>query len=91
MKTELQDRRLKAGLTLRELSSALGPGFSTWRLSVAERALVKISAHEERMILAAIERLGPLCADRRHIRAVAREIDFAPTLADLRESRSAHA
>jgi hypothetical protein len=91
MKTELQNRRLKAGLTLRELAKALGPGFSTYRLSVAERALIQIPAHEERMILAAIDRLGPLCADRRRIREVAREIDFSPCLADLREAQSVHA
>jgi hypothetical protein len=91
MKTRMQDRRIKVGVTLRELAKALGPNFSTARLSLAERALIQIPADEERMILAAIDRLGPLCADRRRIREVAREIDFSPCLADLRDAQSVHA
>lgn len=91
MKTAIQERRLQAGVRLQELSKAMGPGFSVGKLSMAERALIQIPAHEERIILAAIDRLGPLCATRRHIRKVAREIDFAPCLADLREGRAAHA
>lgn len=82
---------MNEGVTLRELAKALGPNFSAARLSLAERALIQIPAHEERMILAAIDRLGPLCADRRRIREVAREIDFSPCLADLRGAHSVHA
>jgi hypothetical protein len=91
MKTAIQDRRVKAGVTLRELAKALGPNFSTARLSLAERALIRIPAHEEKLILESIDRLGPLCANRRRIVEVAREVDFGPILADLREARAAHA
>lgn len=90
MKTAVQDHRLKAGLTLREIAKAMGPGFSAARLSLAERGLIHISSQEEALILEAIDRLGPLCADRRCIVEVAREVDFAPFLADLREVRSVH-
>jgi len=91
MKTAIQERRLQAGLTLRELAKAMGPNFSVAKLSLAERALIQIPAYEERMVLAAIDRLGPLCADRRRILEVAREVDFAPCLTDIREARAAHA
>jgi len=91
MKTAIQDRRVRAGVTLRELAKAMGPNFSAAKLSLAERALIQIPAHEERMILAAIDRLGPLCENRRRIVEVARKVDFGPCLADLREARAAHA
>ena len=91
MKTAIQDRRAKAGVTLRELAKAMGPNFSAARLSLAERGLVRIPTHEEKMVLAAIDRLEPLCADRRRIRTMANEIDFAPCLADIREARAVSA
>ena len=91
MKTVIQSRRLKAGVTLREIAKAMGPGFSAARLSLIERALVPITADHEALILEAIGRLGPLCANRRRIVEVAREVDFAPFLADLRQLREAHA
>jgi hypothetical protein len=85
MKTVIQDHRSRAGVTLLDISKALGPGFSAARVSLAERGLIRISAQDDVRILEAIRRLGPLCGDRRRIVEVAREIDFAPQLADLRE------
>jgi hypothetical protein len=78
MKTVIQEGRLAAGLTLRELSKGLGPGFSPARLSLAERNLIQIPAHEERAIMEAIDRLGPLCANRRRIVEIAKDLDLRP-------------
>ena len=86
MKTSIRERRIQSGLTLREMSKALGWGFSPAKLSLAERGLVQIPEHEENAILEAIERLAPLCANRRRIVEIAREIDFAPLLTDLRQA-----
>lgn len=78
MKTKIQERRLAAGLTLRELAAGLGPGSSAATLSRIERALIQIAPHQEREILQVIDRLGPLCANRRRIVEIAKDIDFAP-------------
>lgn len=48
MATILQRRRNEAGLTLRELAKALGPGFCYVRLSLAERNLINIPASDPR-------------------------------------------
>ena len=91
METVMREKRIQAELTLREIGKALGKGFSAAKLSLAERARIKISAHDEVAILAGITRLGPLSKGRRRIVEVARDMDFAPFVADVREARCAAA
>jgi hypothetical protein len=91
METIIQQRRREAGLTIRDLAKALGPGFSIGRLSMGERGLIDIPAHDEKAILGAIERLAPLHRHRRKILTLARDMDFGNLVADVREARCAAA
>jgi transcriptional regulator with XRE-family HTH domain len=91
METILRGKRMQSGLTLRELAKALGEGFSPARVSLAERGLISLPAHDKTAILETIERLAPLHQHRRRIAAIARDIDFAPFVADVREARCAQA
>jgi len=88
-KSIIQKRRLEAGLTLREIAKAMGPGFSRARLSILERGLTNIPTGDQAAILETIERLAPLHQQRRRIVAIARDIDFAPFVADVRDARHA--
>ena len=54
MAITLKERRRKLGVSLDELSAALGPGFSRARLSVAERGLIQLPESEQEIILAAV-------------------------------------
>jgi transcriptional regulator with XRE-family HTH domain len=83
----VKKRRIEFGLTLRDLAKALGPGFSPARLSLSERGLVDMPAHDQRAVLEAIERLAPLCKHRRRIVELARDMDLAPFVADVRAAR----
>ena len=87
METIIQRKRIEARLTLRELARALESwrGFSRARLSLAERGLINIPASDKAVILEVIERLAPLHKQRRRIVAVARDMDFAPFVADMRD------
>lgn len=87
MKTVMQYRRQKAGLTLRDIAKALGPGFSPARLSLCERGLIKAPAHDQAAILETIERLAPLHQQRQRIARMVRDMDFAPFVADVRDAR----
>jgi hypothetical protein len=91
METIMRERRIQSGLTLRDISNALGGGFSQARVSLAERGLINLPAHDEKAILDTIERLAPLHQHRRRIVAIARDMDFAPFVADVREARCAAA
>jgi hypothetical protein len=91
METVIREKRIQSRLTLRELAKALGEGFSPARLSLAERGIIKIPVHDELAIFEAIIRLAPLSEGRRRIVEVARDIDFAPFVADVREARYAGA
>jgi hypothetical protein len=73
-------------LTLRDISNALRKGFSQAKVSLAERGLISLSDQDKKAILEAIERLAPLQQHRRRIVAIARDIDFAPFVADVRET-----
>jgi hypothetical protein len=86
MLTRLQQCRQISNVSLRELARVLGPGFSAARLSLAERGLIELPNGQELLILEVIGRLAPLCQNRRRILEAAREIDFAPLFADVRES-----
>jgi len=83
----IREKRIKSGLTLRELAKALGDGFSPARVSLAERGLITLPARDEKAILEAIERLAPLQQHRRKIVEIARRMDFAQFVADVREAR----
>jgi transcriptional regulator with XRE-family HTH domain len=88
-KSIIQKRRLEAGLTLRVIAKAMGPGFSPARLSNMERGLTNLSAGDQAAILEAIERLAPLDRHRRRIAQIVRDMDFAPLVADVHEARQA--
>jgi len=90
-KSIIQKRRLEAGLTLREIAKAMGPGFSRARLSILERGLTNVPARDQAAILETIDRLAPLHQHRRRIVAIARDIDFALFVTDVRDARSASA
>ena len=92
-KSIIQKRRLEAHLTLREIAKAMGPGFSRARLSILERGLtnVPVPTSDQAAILETIERLAPLHQHRRRIVAIARDMDFAPFVADVRDARRASA
>ena len=60
-------------------------------MSLAERGIIQIPAHDELAILEAITRLAPLSEGRRRIAEIARDLDLAPFVADVREARSAAA
>jgi len=87
--TVIQKRRHEAGLTIRDLAKALGFGFSIGRLSMGERGLLKLPAEDQKVILGTIERLAPLCKHRRRIVELAKNIDFAPVIAEVRDARAA--
>lgn len=86
MVTIIREKRVKLGLTLRDISNALGKGFSQAKISLAERGLTNLSVRDQAVILEAIERLAPLHQQRRRIVAIARDMDFAPFVADVRDT-----
>jgi hypothetical protein len=85
MGTVIREKRVRAGLTLRAISSALGKGFSQARISLGERSLADLSVSDQVVILEAIERLAPLEQQRRRIIQMARDVDFSQLVADERE------
>jgi hypothetical protein len=91
METVIRAKRVQSGLTLREIAKALGEGFSPARVSLAERGIIQIPVHDESAILETIARLAPLSEGRRRIVEIARDMDFAPFVAHVREARCAAA
>jgi transcriptional regulator with XRE-family HTH domain len=89
MKMTMREKRIQSGLTLRDISNALGKGFSQAKISLAERGLTNISVSDQVVILEAIERLTPLNQHRHRIAEIVRDMDFAPFVADVRAARCA--
>lgn len=85
MCVDLKGRRKEFGVSLDELSAALGPGFSRARLSVAERGLIELKESEREVVLAAVERLGVLRSQLRRISETAASVDLIGLCADIRE------
>jgi len=85
----IRQKRTQAGISLRQLSGAMGQaGFSLGRLSLVERGLARMSAHDEAAIIKTIDLLAPLSKSRQLILKAARGMDFAT---DVREARLAEA
>ncbi|PYT47638.1 MAG: hypothetical protein DMG44_17775 [Acidobacteria bacterium] len=89
MAITLKERRRKLGVSLDELSAALGPGFSRARLSVAERGLIQLPESEQEIILAAVERIGEIRAIHREMVQSASSVDLVSICADLRQKAQA--
>lgn len=88
--TTILTERIAAKLSLRELSDMLGhDGFSPAKLSLVERGLIPVTAHDEKLILATIRRVAQLSRARKGILASARQIDLGEFVSDLREGRAA--
>ena|ERR1700677_3708578 len=88
----LRDHRKAAGVSLNELATVLGSGFSSARLSLAERGFVRLSEPEVAVVLAAIARLGSLRAQAREIIERASRINFVADCEDIRQqAQSLHA
>jgi hypothetical protein len=85
MEIEMRYHRRAAGVSLDELSAALGPGFSRARLSVAERGLIELSVSERQIIVEAIERLGLLRSQIRRVVDTAKSLDLTGFCVDLRK------
>jgi len=81
----IKERRKQFGVSLDQLSAALGPGFSHARLSIAERGLIELSKPEQTAILSAIERIGELRSDVREIVQRVERINLAAWCSDIRE------
>jgi transcriptional regulator with XRE-family HTH domain len=87
-----RDRRKAAGVSLNELATVLGKGFSPARLSLAERGFVRFSEAESTVVAAAIDKLGALRAEAREIVERASRIDFVAHCQDIHQrAQSLHA
>jgi transcriptional regulator with XRE-family HTH domain len=88
----IRDRRKAAGISLNELATVLGKGFSSARLSLAERGFVRLSEAELTVVGAAIDKLGALRAQAREIVERASRIDFVSHCQDIhQQAQSLHA
>lgn len=85
MTVNLRNRRRKVGISLDELAAALGPGFSRARLSIAERGLIELSMPEQELVLVAIERLGSLRSQVRHVIETAKSLDLISFCKDIQD------
>lgn len=71
-------------MSLRDLSRAMGRGFSTATLNLAERGVITLPKWKEAAILEAIDRLASLSECRKRIIETARAIDFSEYCDDIR-------
>lgn len=84
-----ETRRKELGVSLDELSAALGPRFSRARLSMASRGLTPVSGREEQALLRAVERIGELRSEVREVITRAQQLDLGAFCKDIREQVAA--
>lgn len=84
MTARWETRRRELGVSLDELSAALGPRFSRARLSTAGRGLSPLSGREEQALLNAVERIGALRSEVRDVITRAQRLDLGAFCKDIR-------
>jgi hypothetical protein len=86
---EIRKRRKALTVSLNELATVLGPGFSPARLSLVERGLAQASEAEKAVILTAIDKLGSLRFEAKSIAESALNLDFTSACEDIRQQAQA--
>lgn len=81
---DLRHYRKEKGVSIDQVSTALGRGFSAGRLSMAERGLLQFDGEEIARLKTAIDRIGDLQAKVREVQALVSAIDLARLCEDLR-------
>jgi hypothetical protein len=81
---DIRDYRKSKSVSIDQLSTALGRGFSAGRLSMAERGLLQFDGNEIARLKVAIDRIGELQAKVREVETLVSKIDLAKLCADLR-------
>jgi hypothetical protein len=82
--SDIREYRKSRGVSIGQLSAALGRGFSGGRLSMVERGLLQLDSSELARLKAAIDRIAEIHSKVIEVKALASQIDLAKLCEDLR-------